>query len=98
MKHDDRLRTWHPLVLSGERRDVSYRIRVAGRLGPEWDGWVEGMTVEVDATPGTRTTTVLTGTIPDMAALMGLLERLCTRGATLLALEFLDDGCDDLGA
>lgn len=77
---------------------MSYRIEVAGRLGPEWCDWFEGLTLDVHAGTGGRTTTVLTGSLPDTTALMGLLNRLYVRGARLLALEYRDDRGKEIDA
>lgn len=48
------------------------------------------MTIDVHTAADGRTTTNLTGPIADEAALMGVLDRLYTHGAKLLALERLD--------
>lgn len=48
-----------------------YEIRVEGRLGPEWADWFEGLTI----TPAPDGTTLLTGPVPDQAALHGHLAR-----------------------
>jgi len=67
-----------------------YRIRVVGRLGPEWADLTNGMVVSVVDGPGGRVATELTGPVIDGAALMGILERLYNHGARLLDVESLD--------
>jgi hypothetical protein len=56
-----------------------------GHLAADWSVWFEGLTVteEEDAT------TVLDGSMPDQAALYGVLSRLRDIGATLLKVEDL---------
>jgi hypothetical protein len=66
---------------------VSYRIRIQGHLDPVWSAWFDGFDVvqEADAT------TTLTGQTGDQAELFGLLGRLRDLGATLLAVEPLEN-------
>jgi len=68
-----------------------YRIRVGGRLGPEWSARLAGLTLVVHEPAGRPVATDITGPIPDQAALVGILRRLYNAGATLLAVECLDD-------
>lgn len=48
-----------------------YEIRVAGRLGPEWADWFDGLTI----IPEADGTTLLAGVVVDQAALHGHLAR-----------------------
>lgn len=59
-----------------------YEIRIAGRLGPEWVDWFEGLSV----TPGPDGSTVLAGVVIDQAALHGHLARVRDLGVPLLAV------------
>jgi hypothetical protein len=68
------------------RQPVRYRLRVRGQLGPQWSSWFEGL--DVEAVPGGDTT--LTGSLPDQAALHGLLARVRDIGLTLISVETLD--------
>jgi len=57
-----------------------YRIRVQGRLGPEWSAWFGGLSLgwqEPDQT-------VLSGQVMDQAALHGLLNTIRDLGLPLL--------------
>ena len=57
-----------------------YRIRVQGRLGPEWSTWFGGLSLgwqEPDQT-------VLSGQVMDQAALHGLLNTIRDLGLPLL--------------
>jgi hypothetical protein len=59
------------------------RIRVKGRLGPEWSTWFDGLTVQT--LPGGDS--VLTGPLPDQAALHGILLKVRNLGLELLSLS-----------
>ena len=59
-----------------------YQIRLRGHLGARWTGWFEGLTVSLE--PGGDT--LLTGPVPDQAALYGLLRKVRDLGLPLLAL------------
>ena len=59
-----------------------YEIRVAGRLGPEWADWFDGLAV----TPGPDGVTVLSGLVVDQAALHGHLARVRDLGLPLLSV------------
>ena len=63
--------TAHP---TGE--PATYRIRVQGRLEPEWSKHLGGMTVVVWEGPNGGCFAELTGPLADEAALMGVLEHL----------------------
>ena len=51
---------------------TAYRIRIKGHLDSRWTDWFEGLaiTLEKDGT------TLLSGPLPDQAALHGLLKKL----------------------
>jgi hypothetical protein len=63
-----------------------YQIRVEGHLGAEWADWFEGMTI----TPTDGGETLLTGPVPDQAALYGLLKKVRDAGMTLVAVNRLE--------
>jgi len=90
--------TTHPHGVKQGRVDrARYRIRVVGALGEEWSSWTDGMTVSARVVEGRATTTDLVGSLPDQTALMGVLERLDSRGARLLSVQLLGDGEADPG-
>lgn len=62
-----------------------YRIRMRGRLGPEWTAWFEGMSLTWDEAGDT----LLTGPVTDQAALHGLLRRVRDLGVPLISVERL---------
>lgn len=79
------VRSYGPLVSDDEGPQdpgTHYEIRVAGRLGPHWSAWFEGLSVG----PGPDGTTVLAGRVADQAALHGLLQKLRDLGVPLVAL------------
>lgn len=61
---------------------ISYEIRVAGHLPPQWADWFEGLTV----TPAGDGDTLLTGLAMDQAALHGLLKKVCDLGLSLVSV------------
>jgi hypothetical protein len=61
---------------------VQYEIRIEGRLGPRWAAWFDELSISSDA----NGTTVLRGSIPDQAALHGLLQKLRDVGIPLISL------------
>ena len=69
-----------------------YQICVQGCLEDRWAGWFEGMTLARDAK---GQTTTLVGTVPDQAALHGLLARIRDLGLPLLSLKRV---ANDVGA
>lgn len=71
------------------RGAATYRIRVAGSLDGSWSERAEGMKVIVHSGTGEGRTTDLVGTLPDQAALMGILDTLYSHGARLLRVESL---------
>jgi hypothetical protein len=58
------------------------RIRLQGRLCPEWSEWLDGLAIRYEGND-----TVLAGPLPDQSALYGLLIRLRDLGLVLLSLE-----------
>jgi len=67
----------------GLSQPAVYRICVQGYLEDHWAGWFEGMTLERDTS---RHTTILSGVVPDQAALHGLLARIRDLGLPLLSV------------
>ena len=60
-----------------------YAIRVQGHLGPSWQDRFGGLRIEQQETG----TTLLSGTLPDQAALHGVPLQIIRLGLTLLSLE-----------
>jgi len=60
-----------------------YHIRVQGHLDPSWQDRFGGLRIEQQEAG----TTLLSGTLPDQAALHGVLLQIIRLGLTLLSLE-----------
>jgi hypothetical protein len=65
----------------------TYRIRIRSHLDDRWTSWFEEMTIQ--RLPGGET--LLTGDLPDQAALYGTLMKLRDLGLTLVAVEPVAD-------
>ncbi|MBD1539051.1 hypothetical protein [Pseudarthrobacter sp. NKDBFgelt] len=64
-----------------------YQLRIRGHLDSSWTNWFEGMAV----TQENDGTTSLSGPVLDQAALHGLLAKVRDIGATLIAVNLLED-------
>jgi len=62
---------------------MHYRIRVQGHLDPSWQHRFEELRIEQQEAGAT----LLSGTLPDQAALHGVLLQIIRLGLTLLSLE-----------
>jgi hypothetical protein len=64
-------------------KPTTYQIKIKGHLDEALAGWFDGMTVsnleEGDA--------LLSGSLPDQAALQGLLKRISNLGLTLISVN-----------
>jgi hypothetical protein len=63
-----------------------YHIRVKGILDNKWSDWFNGLAI----LPQVNGETLLTGPVPDQAALYGLLNKLRDTGLTLLSINSLE--------
>lgn len=63
-----------------------YEIRVGGQLDPQWSAWFDGLTIIHD----THTSTVLSGELPDEAALHGILRKINNLNMQLLSVRRID--------
>ena len=59
-----------------------YEIRVAGRIGPEWADWFDGLTISY-----ADGVTLLAGHVPDQAALHGHLALVRDLALTLISVR-----------
>ena len=64
----------------------AYQIRLKGHLGPQWADWFGGLTISLEENGDT----LLTGPIPDQAALHGLFKKIRDLGLPLLAVVPLE--------
>jgi hypothetical protein len=69
----------------GPPAGFNVRVQVLGELGPTWSA----MFADLSAEPGAGGTTLISGEIPDQAALHGLLAAIRDLGLSLLSVETL---------
>jgi hypothetical protein len=69
---------------------AAYRIRVRGRVKASWTDRFDGMTISSSAQTQHIAVTTLSGTVPDQAALIGVLNALYALRLTLLTVECLE--------
>ena len=62
---------------------MSYQIRIKGHLDPGWQDWLAGLQIVHESSE----TTMLSGPLPDQAALFGVLLKISRLGLTLLSLQ-----------
>ena len=89
MSHSD------PLTMQGP---AVYRIRVLGRLDPEWTDRLEGMEIHNMSRDDGRSETVLEGQLMDQSALAGVLAALHNLRLPVISadcLASLSGGDDD---
>lgn len=70
---------------------ATYRIRVQGHIGGDWDDRFGGMTLTRETTAEDLKTTKLLGQLPDQAALSGVLNTLYDLHLPLLKVECIDE-------
>jgi hypothetical protein len=63
-----------------------YEIRLAGHLGERWAAWFDGAAIRQERDG----VTVVTGFVPDQAALHGLLNRVRDLGLPLISVQRID--------
>ena len=62
---------------------IVYQIRIAGHLNPRWTNWFGDMSITLLE----EGDTLLTGPIPDQAALYGLLRKVRNLGMSLVSVN-----------
>lgn len=65
-----------------------YQIRLEGQLGPEWSEWFEGLKVTLQE----NGEMILSGPLPDQAALHGVLARIRDLGMVLISVNRVKQG------
>lgn len=61
---------------------IDYEIRVEGCLTEEWSGWFGGLSIQQE-----NGDTLISGPLPDQAALYGLLKKVRDLGLTLVSVN-----------
>jgi hypothetical protein len=64
-----------------------YEIRIEGYLDGQWADWFDGMSITLEE----EGTTLLSGPVPDQAALYGLLRKVRDLGLPLVAVNRTTD-------
>ena len=62
---------------------IVYRIGIEGHLDDQWKNWFAGLTITLEANGDA----LLTGPVPDQAALFGLLKKVRDLGMPLVSLH-----------
>ena len=68
---------------TGDHREArQYEIRLKGHLAPRWAAWFDGLSLSSEDDG----TTIISGLVPDQAALHGLLQRVRDIGLPLVSV------------
>ena len=67
-----------------------YRICIFGTLDKKWSDYYGGMTIENVTDPHADSMTILTGTLADQSALLGVLNSLYDLGSPILSVEYIE--------
>ncbi len=74
-----------------------YEIQVQGELDRGWQQWFNGLAVTLGHSSEQSPSTVLTGPVPDQAALRGMLCKLWDLNLTLISVRRIEaDGKEEL--
>jgi hypothetical protein len=65
-----------------------YQICILGTLEKQWSDYCGGMTIEYTNDPLAGALSILTGRLPDQAALIGILNALYDLGNPLVSVEY----------
>ena len=74
-----------------------YEIRVHGSLDEEWSARLRGLRITVDRSDSTGPVTLLSGELPDEAALNGVLSTLYALGLSLVSVGHFSEPAPDSG-
>ena len=65
-----------------------YRIKVEGRISPEWSAWLNGLTIDLESEQ--PPVSMLSGVVVDQARLRGILNKLWDLNLNLISLERIE--------
>lgn len=68
---------------TGSNQPPVYQVRIEGHLGQQWAEWFEGLTITLEDDG----TSLLTGLMPDQAALHGLFKKIRDLGIVLVSVN-----------
>lgn len=83
----------HPDPTADADAPMSYQIRIRGRLGGEWAGWLGCVRIA----PGGHGETLLISAPIDQAALFGLLKKIRDLGLPLCSVSPVQPGSKGVG-
>jgi hypothetical protein len=70
-----------------ERQTATYQISVYGKLDVSWADWIGVVHVTHEIGDDGSSVTTLIGSVPDQAALRGLMERIWDLNLTLISVQ-----------
>jgi hypothetical protein len=70
----------------GSEKPIVYQITVSGELDPGWSDWLGALSVQSMTTPEGQRLTLLSGSVPDQAALRGILTQIWDLNLEVIAL------------
>ncbi len=70
---------------------ASYCIKISGRIDENWFAYYDNMVLEQENEGGKRPVTMLSGSVPDQAALISILTLLYDMRCPLLSVEYLSE-------
>lgn len=79
-----------------DARDHPYHIVVAGELDPTWSVWLGNMEITSSQSREGEPLTILSGTLPDQAALRGVLNKIWDLRLTLISVTRDHDSLDKI--
>jgi hypothetical protein len=71
-----------PAAQLDDEKGIHYEIKVKGHLEEHWADWLGGLKITHDS----QGNSLLTGVVPDQAALHGILAQIRDLGLTLISL------------
>jgi hypothetical protein len=80
---------WHTFATNIEmatEKSVIYQIIVKGELDPSWSEWLSGFSLATASAEDGSCATILSGPIPDQAALRGTLAKIWDLNLEVIAL------------
>jgi len=70
--------------------EPQYEIVVSGRIDPERASWLGDLDLRIHCTPEGITTSILSGPVPDQAALYGIINRIRDMGLKLISIHSME--------
>ncbi len=77
---------------------TTYSFRLAGHLDHRWEAAFDGFSITHAYATQRHPVTLLTGPVPDQAALYGLISRLRDLGVSLISVQPVDSSAAELPA